>query len=65
MSMPEPQPRGVGLDRCPQRGGPGQWQQVGQGLQLGWQHICRAGSSPRAIWLGLKVMLASNWALSS
>lgn len=65
MSMPEPQPRGAGLDGCPQRRGPGQWQQVGQGLQRGWQHICRAGSSPRAIWLGLKVMLASNWALSS
>lgn len=56
---------GPELGQCPQAGGPGQWQQLGQGLQPGWQHICRVGSSPLSIWLGLKVMSASNWALSS
>lgn len=55
----------AGLCQCPQGWGSGQWQQDGQGLQPGRQQICRAGSSPRAIWLGLKVMAASNWALSS
>ena len=54
-----------GLHLRPQGWNSGQWQQDGRGVQLGWQQTCRVGSSPRAIWLGPKVMAASNWALSS
>lgn len=34
-------------------------------MQLGWQQATAGRGLARAIWLGPKVMAASNWALSS